>query len=57
LNGTTLASPASNGRGALTLKTSVATIPLAYYIVDNNNVLLFETDSQRVMPGTLVKQF
>jgi hypothetical protein len=57
LSGTTIVSPASNGRGTLTLGTSIATFPLAYYIVDNKTVLLFETDSQRVMPGTLVKQF
>jgi hypothetical protein len=57
LNGTGIVTPDSNLRGTLTLKTSVATFPLAYYIVDNNTILLFETDSVRVLPGTLVKQY
>jgi hypothetical protein len=56
-SGSTLVSPDSNGRGTLTLQTTQATFPLAYYLVDNNTVLLFETDSSRVMVGTLMKQF
>jgi hypothetical protein len=57
LSGSTIGSADSNGRGTLTIETAQATFPLAYYIVDQKTVLLCETDSQRVLPGTLVKQF
>lgn len=57
LSGSTIGSADSDGRGTLTIETTQGTFPLAYYIVDQNAVLLFETDSQRVLPGTLVKQF
>jgi hypothetical protein len=57
LSGSTILSADSNGRGTLTIDTAQGTFPLAYYIIDENTVLLFETDRQRVLPGTLMKQF
>lgn len=54
-NSTILASDA-NGRGTLTINSSSATFPLAYYLSDNG-VLLLETDLARVATGSLNKQF
>ncbi len=55
--GSTLGAPDSNGRGTGTIQTHLATFPLAYYAVDGNTTLLFETDSSRTVLGTLAKQF
>lgn len=55
--GSTVGMPDSNGRGTATIQTHLATFPLAYYTVDGNTTLLFETDSSRVMTGLLSKQF
>jgi hypothetical protein len=54
---TAVVSPASNGRGTTTLAVSVATFPLAYYVVDANSALVLETDGARVVTGILSKQF
>ena len=54
----TIASTDSNGRGTMTVVAADgSTFPLAYYVVDANTVLLLETDKQRVMTGTMLKQF
>jgi hypothetical protein len=53
----TIGPPDSNGRGTATVATHAATYPLAYYTVDGNNVLVFETDKSRTLTGTLTKQF
>ena len=59
VTGSTSTSPASNGRGTVTVKTNSGsnTYPLAYYTVDGNTVLVLETDGVRLMTGTLAKQF
>jgi hypothetical protein len=59
VNGTTMTSPASNGRGTATIKTNSGsnTYPLAYYTVDGNTVLVLETDGVRIMTGTLARQY
>ncbi len=57
VSGTTIGTPASNGRGTATVKTSTFSFPLAYYTVDGNTVLMVETDSARVLTGAFAKQF
>jgi hypothetical protein len=57
VSGTTIGTPASNGRGTATVKTSAFSFPVAYYTVDGNTVLMVETDSARVLTGALAKQF
>ena len=49
--------PDTNGRGTLTLATANTTYPLAYYVVDNNTVLMLGTDSTHVATGTIARQF
>jgi hypothetical protein len=52
------ATTGSFGRGIATVNTnSGASFPLAYYVIDGNTVLLFETDSKRVLLGLLNKQY
>lgn len=54
----TIVSPDGNGRGTMTVVTADgASFPLAYYVVNSGQVLVLETDKQRVMLGTLLKQF
>ncbi|MGA8367633.1 MAG: beta strand repeat-containing protein [Candidatus Acidiferrales bacterium] len=53
----TIETPDTNGRGTLTLETSADTFPLAYYVVDNNTVLLLATNSARVATGMIARQF
>ncbi|HTS12314.1 MAG TPA: hypothetical protein VMH00_09370 [Candidatus Limnocylindrales bacterium] len=54
----TIASPDSNGRGTATFTAAGgASFPVAYYVVDGNTVVMIELDSQRVMVGTMLKQF
>ncbi|HZQ91246.1 MAG TPA: hypothetical protein VFA60_05585 [Terriglobales bacterium] len=50
----------ATGRGAASFTSNAGTLPngvLALYIVDFNNVLFLETDSNRVLTGTIQKQF
>ena len=54
--GSTIVAADANGRGTMTINTSSATFPLAYYVSDNG-VLLMETDLARVATGSLNKQF
>jgi hypothetical protein len=54
-----IASPASNGRGTAVL---VATNPdvsynLVYYVIDGNTALLFDSDTNRIVIGTIARQF
>lgn len=54
----TLASTDGNGRGTMTVVAADgASFPLAYYVVNSGQVLFIETDNQRVMLGTILKQF
>jgi hypothetical protein len=54
-----LLAPDSNGRGTATV---VVTNPnssysLAYYLIDANTALLFDSDSSHVLIGTIARQF
>ena len=53
----TIDTPDIIGRGTFTLETSADTFPLAYYVVDNNTVLLLATNSARVSTGIIARQF
>jgi len=53
----TIDTPDTIGRGTFTLETSGGTFPLAYYVVDNNTVLLLATNSARVSTGMIARQF
>ncbi len=54
----TIETPDTNGRGTLTLETAGATFPFAYYVVDNNTVLLLATNgSAHAATGTIARQF
>ncbi|MGH9733402.1 MAG: beta strand repeat-containing protein [Candidatus Acidiferrales bacterium] len=54
----TITSPDGNGRGTTTVAAADgASFPLAYYVVNSGQVLFLETDNQRVMLGTMLKQF
>ncbi|MGH9713676.1 MAG: hypothetical protein ACRD5M_10315 [Candidatus Acidiferrales bacterium] len=60
LSGGSSTTPTTLGRGTLTLQTaspSSTTFPLAYYVVDNQTFLFVEIDSQRVVLGTMARQF
>jgi hypothetical protein len=60
LSGSTIATVSSFGRGTLILQTgqqNPATFNMAYYVVDSQTVLVVEIDGQRVLIGTLPKQF
>jgi len=50
-------SPDSNGRGTATIGTSSTEFSLAYYIVDDNTVLVIEANATRIIEGTLIRQF
>jgi hypothetical protein len=50
------AAPATNGRGTGTLTTDVATVNVAYYIVDFNHVIFIETDAAPVLAGNAFRQ-
>lgn len=55
-----IATVGSDGRGTpLTLHTSSPSTnyPLAYYVVDDNTTLVFETDGVRVLTGIIQKQY
>ncbi len=54
---TAIVTSASNGRDTAMLVTNVASFSLAYYIIDDNNALLLETDGARVMTGLVSRQF
>jgi hypothetical protein len=57
-SGTTFAAPAG-GRGTATIQASdpVATYKLIYYIIDSNTALFLGQDTNRVLAGTLARQF
>lgn len=60
LSGSTSTAPTPLGRGTITLQTaapSAASFALAYYVVDNQTYLIVEIDRQRVMLGTMARQF
>jgi hypothetical protein len=60
LSGSTSTAPTPLGRGTITLQTaapSATTFALAYYVVDNQTFLIVEIDGQRVMLGTMARQF
>ena len=50
------AAPATTGRGTASLTTNVATLNLAYYIVDSNHVIFIETDTAPVLAGNAFRQ-
>lgn len=57
-NKSTVVSTDANGRGTATFTAANgASFPVAYYVVDQNTVLMIETDSARIMNGLLTKQF
>lgn len=47
----------ANGRGTASIASHLATFPVAYYTIDGNTVLLFESDGTRTMTGVLSKQY
>jgi hypothetical protein len=51
--GTTITAPDANGRGTLTIATSVTTYPLAYYMVNSKTALLLGTNGSHVALGTM----
>jgi len=60
LSGSTIANVATFGRGTLILRSgqpTPSTFNMAYYVVSGQTVLVVETDSQRVLIGTLPNQF
>jgi hypothetical protein len=60
LAGSSIAAPATFGRGTLTLATAKptsASFTLAYYVVDNSTVLVLEMDHSAVTLGTMARQF
>lgn len=59
LTSSSITTVGADGRGTpLTLHTSSPTTsyPLAYYVIDDNTALVFETDNQRVLTGIIQKQ-
>jgi hypothetical protein len=54
-----LFAPDSTGRGTATLTTSSANYPIAYYTINAaaGTALFVETDGQRLITGTLTRQF
>lgn len=57
-NQSMIAAPDGNGRGTATFAAAnSAPVPVAYYVVDANTVVMIETDSRRVMTGIMLKQF
>ncbi len=57
--GSSIVGPASTGRGTASL---VATNPnvsysLSYYLIDDNTALLFDLDTNRVLIGSIARQF
>jgi len=58
LNSSTIVSTDTNGRGTAAFTAADgASFQVAYYVVDQNTVVMIETDNTRVMTGTLLKQF
>jgi hypothetical protein len=60
LAGSSIAAPATFGRGTITLATAKptsASFTLAYYVVDNSTVLVLEMDHVAVTLGTMARQF
>jgi hypothetical protein len=57
VNGTTIVAPDTNGRGTITLETSVVTYPVVYYVVSSNTVLMVGTNASHVVLGTMGSQF
>ncbi len=57
VTGTTITAPDTNGRGTISLQTSVLTYPLVYYVIDGKTALLIGTDAVHVVLGTMAAQF
>ena len=55
----TFATPASNGRGTLTLEgqNPDVTYKLVYYVIDDNTALFFDQDATRIAIGILARGF
>lgn len=55
----TIAAPASNGRGTATLEgeNPDVTYKLVYYLIDGNTAVLFDQDAARVAIGMIARQF
>lgn len=49
--------PDTTGRGTATIQTNIESFPIAYYIIDQNTALVFETDAVRNLTGTVARQF
>lgn len=56
-NATAIVTTTSNGRDTATMATNADSFSLTYYIVDDNNALLLETDGARVTTGLVSRQF
>lgn len=55
----TLSAPDTNGRGTVTLNVGGLALPLAYYVVDKNTLLIVSSDSQATTPrvaGRMTRQ-
>ena len=57
ISGTTIVATDSNGRGTLSLQTSVVTYPLVYYVVDSKTALVLGTSATHVVLGMAAAQF
>lgn len=57
--GSTLSSPASNGRGTATIVVSnpSSTFKLVYYLIDDNTALIFDQDTSSIATGIVLRQF
>ncbi len=57
--GSTVGTPAANGRGTATLATSnpASTFKLIYYLIDDNTALLFDQDATPIATGIIARQF
>ncbi|MGD1211920.1 MAG: hypothetical protein ABR973_11255 [Candidatus Acidiferrales bacterium] len=55
----TIAAPATNGRGTTTLEGTDpdVTYSLVYYLINANTALLFDQDTNRVVIGSIARQF
>jgi hypothetical protein len=54
-----IAAPATNGRGTASLTTSnpASTFKLIYYLIDDNTALLFDQDATPIATGAIERQF
>jgi hypothetical protein len=58
-SGSSVGTPAANGRGTATLATSnpAATFKLIYYLIDDNKALLLDQDPTPIATGIIARQF